>query len=348
MLRRRRGFTLIELLVVIAIIAILIGLLLPAVQKVREAAARLKCQNNLKQLGLALHNFHDSRGHLPAGGQNDSAPYGTAAANHGQWGSSWAVFLLPYIEQDNLFRVFTFTGGSGWSGASATNNCNQAAQKVIPMYNCPASPLVDPVTSTFTGAALQRLHYVGISGAVSGVVPGYNHTAWRQGTTGTAGCCSGGIAASNGILFPAGKITLPGIGDGTSNTMAISEQNTPLTTLNGTRVNWGSGLVHGWLIGWYNAIPPSGGTTGGDFRTFQMTTIRYRINQTTGWPNPPGHCGQTGVCDNTATNVPLNSAHSGGVNALMCDGSVRFISDSTPLANLAILAMRDDGLPTQN
>src|SRR3954453_19836484 len=113
----RRGFTLIELLVVIAIIAVLIGLLLPAVQKVREAAARAKCQNNLKQIGLAVHNFHDSQGQFPTAGTGwgsvqqgisyDSptgSPQGTTYQN-----ASWMFQILPYIEQENLYRVNNLT-----------------------------------------------------------------------------------------------------------------------------------------------------------------------------------------------------------------------------------------------
>ena len=102
--KKCKGFTLIELLVVIAIIAILIGLLLPAVQKVREAAARMQCSNNLKQLGLALHAHHSTYSRLPPGGANDQAPFGVDPPSSQRWGSSWLVYILPYIEMDNLYK----------------------------------------------------------------------------------------------------------------------------------------------------------------------------------------------------------------------------------------------------
>ncbi|HTN77380.1 MAG TPA: DUF1559 domain-containing protein, partial [Pirellulaceae bacterium] len=108
----RRAFTLVELLVVIAIIGVLVALLLPAVQAAREAARRMQCSNNVKQLGLSLHNHHDTYNRFPPGGANDQTPFGTETATSG-WGSSWMVYILPYIEQNALYSQWQMYGQSG-------------------------------------------------------------------------------------------------------------------------------------------------------------------------------------------------------------------------------------------
>src|SRR5437660_4939753 len=128
----RRGFTLIELLVVIAIIAVLIGLLLPAVQKVREAANRMKCTNNLKQIGLALHNYHDANSKFPPGYVDGNTNVKLTPDSDVGPGWGWAAFLLPYIEQDNLYNQINFTKGV------ATGTNVQVAQVPLTIYQCPS------------------------------------------------------------------------------------------------------------------------------------------------------------------------------------------------------------------
>ncbi|MCC6417972.1 MAG: DUF1559 domain-containing protein [Gemmataceae bacterium] len=338
----REGFTLIELLVVIAIIAILIGLLLPAVQKVRDAADRATCQNNLKQIGIALHAYHDALKYLPPGAAADQPPFGTSA---GAWGSSWRVYILPYVEQANVYKRWRLSGGSGWGGSNTSNNYLVARDLKISVYRCPSSPLPEYCRSQQNNNnRVQASSYVGIAGAISGLIPGYVESRiWLPSNCG-GGCCCGGHQSGGGVLFTNSKLRLPNISDGTSNTIAVSEQSDWLETTNGTKVAWGATDNHGWYIGGNTTSTSIGGTGRGDRRSFGHQTIRYPINRKTGWPNG-GDCYNMGVCANSSTNAPLNSPHTGGVNAVFADGSVRFLTDTLALPTLAQLATRDDGRP---
>ena len=220
----RRAFTLIELLVVIAIIAILIGLLLPAVQKVREAAARASCTNNLKQLSIAAHAYHDVYGYLPMGSSgpmngNNSFPSGWCDPQYGcslPWGHfSWAAVILPYIEASAVYNQINFNvpayanaiwediggGGSPTNRGPAGNAANQLAANSMPkVFVCPSSlrGLSDPTSNT-------QKDY-GMNG-------------------GTGACCPERTAAGmDGIAWVNGKVRLTDITDGTSNTFMFLEK----------------------------------------------------------------------------------------------------------------------------
>ena len=318
-LNKGRGFTLIELLVVIAIIAILIGLLLPAVQKVREAAARMKCQNNLKQIGLALHNYHDTNGKLPPGGET---------APSGGYGHSWYTLVLPHIEQGNIFAQFDFKcvyspyTGLVYAGTNQHNG-TLLAGKPLSILFCPSSPLPQYVlvgAIAGSSAGVQSPTYTGITGAVYSATvinrdgEGYEHYGK-------------GIVSRGGVLVSNEPHKLTDITDGTSNTMLVGEQSDYCRTAAGATVDCRSDFGHSFSMG--PGWP-------GENRNWNVTSVRYRINDKA-WENK-------GVGDvYYGQNRPLQSVHTGGINALLADGSVRFLTETITLPTLYNLANRNDG-----
>jgi prepilin-type N-terminal cleavage/methylation domain-containing protein len=249
--RRRTGFTLIELLVVIAIIAILIALLVPAVQKVREAAARTQCQNNLKQMGLACHMFNDNHGFLPASrdlysyageiaellNPNDDEPDGVGDENTV---ATWAVYILPYIEQEGLWLQWDFTyNPSGPNYAPPFNTQTAAARETkIPIYMCPARRTIDtPLSPANQNTAGNTAGADGAVGDYAACIGTVNDDWWNPAIS---------PYAPDGAfrLGSFGKgIRLSQITDGTSNTILIGDKHVPYNQFG--NANWDCCIYNG-------------------------------------------------------------------------------------------------------
>ncbi|MBT5019216.1 DUF1559 domain-containing protein [Planctomicrobium sp.] len=332
--KQRRGFTLIELLVVIAIIAILIALLLPAVQQAREAARRTQCKNNLKQIGLALHNYHDVF---------DSFPIGSWRTQQGGFGLTWWVGILPYTDQGPLYNQMSFVSAHpGWvdsASAGGIQNGNAASGKVFNFMVCPSSPM-DPIRGDRTGRnpaggnfMLTLPMYFGISGATNG--NGFTNKSSE--IQPCCGCCGGNAAngeiSSGGVLLMNETTKISKIKDGTTNTIIVGEASNFVSNNGGVPDRDVRG-VHGFTMG-SNQNGAVVGGTGRTQRAFNLTTIRYAPNASdTALP---------GVHDNFGSNNGLFSSHVGGAQVLMGDGTVRFLSENLDMSTLRRLASRADG-----
>jgi prepilin-type N-terminal cleavage/methylation domain-containing protein/prepilin-type processing-associated H-X9-DG protein len=361
-MKRRSGFTLVELLVVIAIIGVLVALLLPAVQAAREAARRMQCGNNVKQLALGLQNYHDTFGVLPYGARVRTS--GTSAS----YGSSWLVATLPFCEQRPLADKISAGEAAGdYVATGSTAPRAQAHNAKIKYMLCPSSPL--PETETLGSFTLVTPSYVGIAGGM-----GDNSTAGQAVARETARFATGPYGGSGG----AGSVTDPWRGfagngmlpmnetlsfaactDGTANTIIVSEVADYYYSNTGTRNNPAMSKGYGWIVGTNlganttvaNAPPYPVGSTAPNVtaisdgtRVFNLVSVAHPvgINNRQGANDNHPDWGQQGIGDRGLNN-PLLSAHPAGAMAGFLDGHVQMLTKQTASYILHRLAIRDDG-----
>jgi prepilin-type N-terminal cleavage/methylation domain-containing protein/prepilin-type processing-associated H-X9-DG protein len=343
----RPGFTLIELLVVIAIIGVLIGLLLPAVQKVREAAARLQCGNNLKQIGLALHNYHDTNQAFPQAYKPLPAPDPTAPPGTGTYGAGAFVLILPYLEQDNVYRRIDVT-----RAALSTVNmppANPAYSTPIKTFLCPSAP--GNPTVDYSAELADSFNNFGIAVTPApGLIFGRSDYAPDAGMSANIPGISINAGASIICQPPDGPVRIVTILDGSSNTIMVVED--------AGRPGWygSKGVASPPAIGGYtpamgsyqggiNGPTPQGGGAWAD-------PLNY-IATNGGDPSGSGIAAGGGFmgmpaapwsCANGCTNdSEIFAFHTGGSNVAFGDGSVRFVRNGLTMNQMQALLSRAGG-----
>ncbi len=333
MCSRRRGFTLVELLVVIAIIGILIALLLPAVQAAREAARRSQCVNNMKQLVLAMHNYHDT-----------NKVFARNAFRNPAW-QGWHCFsanyrILPFMEQGPLFDQFDYTASWG-------SNQNGPMQQDLAAFHCPSASIYQG-TISWSGPGT---NYGWCSGSSV-------HTAWN-GANGTG---------QNGMFMDSKEFRMADARDGTSNTVFLSEFLSGTGTNNTASGQYPYDVFYGGdgnitavadknfptqaeldVIGQGCENSPAGvrGNSGTMWAWYSHGQSLFNAAAPPNWryPDCGGNCCPGGAHDWGWGVIPARSEHPGGVNAALGDGSVRFISETINLSTWHFLAHRQDGNP---
>jgi prepilin-type N-terminal cleavage/methylation domain-containing protein len=315
-MKKRQGFTLIELLVVIAIIAILIALLLPAVQQAREAARRSQCKNNLKQLGLALHNYHEAFGLFPPGyvAQNGSMTTNDTtepAQSGGNW--SWGAYLLPMVDQGALYNQLN-VGPQTCLQAMSTASSLALMGQPMAAFRCPSDPNSGRVTVTFKNSSSGN---VSPAPALSNYVAANHASDIFRNATGTS-------TTSLGMFYMNSGVSFRDILDGTSNTIALGERCEVLR--NGiTGTDTGTAAVYNGSL---NAQAGCAVCARG---TRQQSSLGTRDVLGSGAASINGPTTvATAFAESTAARS-FSSSHTGGAQFVMGDGSVRFISENIDL-----------------